>query len=218
MVRSFRQQYEEWGIDNVLRTYPGLSIRPHSGSGVVIAGDLAFRACFDGHEEIIDSYDIQISVPDGFPRELPTAKALGGRIPRNFHTDPDKSLCLGSPIRLRMAIGDCRTVPKFIEKCLVPFLYGYSYKERHGVLPFGELAHGQKGIIDDYRGLFHLDNKNACIEMVGLAAMKKRSANKKPCPCGSGRRVGKCHNRVINRLRRRLGRLFFRAECARLKR
>lgn len=213
MVRSFRQQYEKWGINDVLRTHPDLSIRPNSGSGVVIAGDFTFCACFDGHE-ILDSYEIQISVPDAFPRELPTAKELGGRIPRNFHTNPDKSLCLGSPIRLRMAIGDHHTVPKFIEKCLVPFLYGYSYMERHGVLPFGELPHGRKGIIDDYKGLFHVDSKDACVKMLGLAAMKKRTANKKPCPCGSGRRVGKCHNRVINRLRKRLGRLFFRAEYA----
>jgi hypothetical protein len=40
--------------------------------------------------------------------------------------------------------------------------------------------------------------------------MKKRQANKLPCPCNSGRRVGQCHHLEINRLRNKLGRSWFR--------
>ena len=40
-----------------------------------------------------------------------------------------------------------------------------------------------------------------------LAAMKRRLANKRPCPCGSGRRLGRCHNRRVNTLRNQVGRL-----------
>jgi hypothetical protein len=40
-----------------------------------------------------------------------------------------------------------------------------------------------------------------------LATMKRRRANKRPCPCGSGRRLGRCHNRKVNILRDRVGRL-----------
>lgn len=40
-----------------------------------------------------------------------------------------------------------------------------------------------------------------------LATMKRRRANKQLCPCGSGRRLGRCHNRKVNVLRDRVGRL-----------
>jgi hypothetical protein len=41
--------------------------------------------------------------------------------------------------------------------------------------------------------------------MVRLAGKKKRIANKLPCPCGSGRRLGRCHNLKVNGLRHQLG-------------
>jgi len=113
-------------------------------------------------------------------------------------------------------LGEKPTLLTFIRKCVIPFLYGFSYFQKHGVLPFGELAHGLKGIRQDYASLFEVSNERAAEEMVRLASMKKRYANKRPCPCGSRRRVGKCHNRKINRLRRQLGRSWFREEYRRL--
>ena len=46
-------------------------------------------------------------------------------------------------------------------------------------------------------------------EFVRLTAMRKRHANKQACPCGSGRRLGRCHHRRINTLREQLGRRWF---------
>jgi hypothetical protein len=57
-----------------------------------------------------------------------------------------------------------------------------------------------------------VNNRKAVERMIYLAASEKRKANRHPCPCGSGRRVGKCHNLALNRLRRRLGRSWFRIE------
>ena len=45
-----------------------------------------------------------------------------------------------------------------------------------------------------------------------LASMLRRRANKRPCPCGSGRRLGRCHNRKVNALRDRVGRVFLQRE------
>lgn len=41
--------------------------------------------------------------------------------------------------------------------------------------------------------------------------MRKRHANNERCHCGSGDRVGRCHDRPLNRLRERMGRYWFRA-------
>jgi hypothetical protein len=45
-----------------------------------------------------------------------------------------------------------------------------------------------------------------------LAATKKCRANKQPCPCGSGRRLGRCHSRRVNSLRKRVGRTVLASE------
>jgi hypothetical protein len=100
----------------------------------------------------------------------------------------------------------------FVERCLVPYLYGYSYFERYSNLPFGELSHGGEGVLQDLAELFGV-HKDMVAGFVRVAAMKKSVANKRPCPCGSTRRVGKCHHNGINRLRERLGRHWFMLLC-----
>jgi hypothetical protein len=58
--------------------------------------------------------------------------------------------------------------------------------------------------------LFGVGPEAAVLGFVNLVAMKKRIANKKLCACGSGLRLGRCHNRRVNWLRDRLGRHWFR--------
>jgi len=218
MRKSFRTAYGEWQLPELLQTHSGLSLRPCENGLTVIAGDIEFTAQYADHEEITDSYQVEIRVPRDFPRSLPTVRELRGRIPKTFHTQPDGTLCLGSPVRLQLEVRRRPTLPSFVTRCLIPYLYGFTYKERHGKLPQGELTHGRKGLIQDYMALFHLASDSACLEMIHLASFKKRVANKKPCFCGSGIRLGRCHNRKVNDARRRLGRTWCSQEYARLKR
>jgi len=210
MVRSTQDRFEQWKIGELLEAYPGLRVQPIVNGQIRLSGALAFGAETNGHERIDDTYEVEISVPYGFPRHLPRVRETGGRIPKDFHTNHDGCLCLGSPARLHLELKKAPTLPGFVKSCLIPYLYGYSYREKHGRLPFGELEHGMKGIRNDFAALFGVASEQAAKEMVRLAGMKKRVANKQPCPCGSRRRLGKCHNRVVHRLRNQLGRKFFR--------
>jgi len=216
--KPLRIQYEEWGLDPLLQTYPGLSVRPNADDSLLISGQLRFRATSTGNEEIADSYNVELRVPRIFPRQLPAVREVGQRIARSFHTNPDGTLCLGAPIRLRMMLGRSPTLRRFVEKCLVPFLYGWSYKEKYGAFPFEELAHGNSGIIQDLKRLFNTDDKNVCLKLLLLASMPRRKANKRICPCGSGLKVGRCHHLLLNSLRKRCGRLCFRDEYERITR
>ncbi len=175
-----------------------------------IRGSLSFSAEVEGLERIDDAYEVDLVVPPNFPRNLPIVTATAGRIPRRFHTNSDGSLCLGSPTRQRLALGDSPTLLTFVEKVLVPYLYGFSFRERHRFLPFGELAHGKRGLLDDLSELFDVGDDSSVLEMVRLTGLKKRHANKQLCPCGRGKRVGKCHNLKLNALRNQLGRRWFR--------
>ncbi len=207
---------ESWQLGELLQKFPRLALSPIVGSHVRIAGIINFSAQFLDLEQIEDEFEVAIDIPQRFPQQLPKVTETAGRIPRDFHINLDSSLCLGSPTRQRLALSERPTLLTFIQKCVIPYLYAFSYFQKYGVLPFGDLAHGLKGIRQDYASLFGVKDEDAAGKMVRLASMKKRSANKYPCPCGSGRRVGKCHNRRINQLRKQLGRSWFASEYRQL--
>ena len=207
---------ERAGLQDVLETHPRLRIVPtQDADAVCVKGVLAFDADLAGVGSIRDEYRIVLKVPFRFPLTLPTVREVGGRISSDYHTNPDGTLCLGSPVRLHLALADDPTLLGFIDRCVVPFLAGYTYLERTGREWTPGLAHGDAGLIDDYMSLLHVRDKKGCVEMMDLMGMKKRVANKLPCPCGSLLRVGRCHHRVLNDLRLRLGRRWWRSESVR---
>jgi hypothetical protein len=216
MPSPFRAQCEKWKLDEALLEHPGLSLRPPDRDGLWLHGRLTLDVRDPRFPEIQDAYEVDIHLPNKFPAELPIAVETGGRIPETFHKNDGGALCLGSEARQKLLLGKRPTLLLFISKCLIPYLYGYSHNEQFGKLPFGALRHGRKGIVQDYMSLFGIKDQDTCIELLALASMRKRNANKKPCPCQSGRRVGRCHNRVLNHYRRLFGRKWFSMEHRRL--
>jgi hypothetical protein len=204
------------GLAEALRLHPGLSIRPRKAGCVTVAGELQVNHCAAGFHAIEDAFEIEMRVPGDFPRTLPEVRELGGRIPNSFHTNSDGTLCLGSPIRLRMHAGPRPPLTRFIERCVIPYLYGFEHQERHGVLPFGELGHRNKHVVEDLKGVFRVQDLKACVGLIRLAGMQRRKANRCRCPCNSGNRVGQCHHRILNHLRARCGRLSLKVEHLRL--
>jgi len=217
MPEPVRSQYEKWGLRGLLQRYPGLCLRPQAHGGALLEGDLEFSAHYGDHEPITDLYTVEIRVEADFPRSIPTVREMGGRIRDGFHTNPsDGTLCLGSRIKLKTALDRHPTLLGFAQNCLVPFFYSCSFREQNGRLPWGDLAHGTPGLLDEYMSRLSVDNEKACLELIMLLGIRKRVANKRPCPCGSGRRVGKCHHRALNLLRAVASRSWFRGEHRRL--
>ncbi len=206
----------QWGLQELMHEQPGLRIRPSAEDTVFLAGILCFSADKPGLERIDDEFEVEIAVSSQFPNEIPHVWETGGRIPKSYHKFENQSLCLGSPARLRMLVKGEPTLLAFVRKCVIPYLYGFSLHSRNGLVPFGELAHGVDGLIQDYTELFGVADGEVVVEMVRLASLNKRDANRLRCPCGSGRRLGKCHNRRINEMRKLLGRKWLAEEFQRL--
>jgi hypothetical protein len=207
---TFLDRATRWQLDIVREKYPGLRLAPSKGDLTRLTGVLRFSAQPHSREKIDDEYEVDILLPAKFPSELARVTETKGRIAVSYgHRNADGTLCLGSPTALRLRILDGSPLLSYIEKCIIPTLYGHSYFERHGVLPFGELKHGVAGLREDLAALFGVDDEVA-VDFVRLTALRKRVANKRPCGCGSGRRLGRCHNRRVNMLRRRLQRRWFR--------
>jgi hypothetical protein len=188
---------------------PGLRIVP-TASDLVLAGRLRFTAQIPSKVQISDWYQIEFRIPETFPRRIPAVFETGGRIPLSYHHLHDGSLCLGSETRLRLMLSEGLSLVGFIDRCLIPYLYRFSFLKMYGEAPFEDLEHGASGIKEDLRQLLQARGESEVLPFVRLLGMSKRIANKKRCPCGSGERVGRCHHRLLNRMRKRLGMFWFR--------
>ena len=206
---SFRGQIEALGIAKLLQKFPDLRLGPVSDSTIKITGLLRFTAEVRGYESITDEFHILLTVAPNYPKEIPLVWEVAGRIPRTFHKLEGDALCLGSPTRLRLKIMNSPPLLSFVEQCVVPYLYGYCLHERGRPLPFGELSHGVLGLHEDLAALLGVRKDADIRQFAKLLSMRKRHANKQPCPCGSDLRVGRCHHNRLNALRRSLGRHWF---------
>jgi len=189
-----------------LDDYPGMSTAPYSNDGVCLRGNFRFMANVSGSKNMDISYKLEIIIPHKFPQAIPKVKEIGRKIPRDhsFHIYPNGSLCLGSPLRLLNKIYKSPSLSGFAETCIVPYLYAVSLKLRNGDdFVFGELAHGDSGIMDDYSYIFGLKEQYQIIQAIQLLGVKKRIANKKICPCGCGKRLGICSfHHKLNKFRK----------------
>ena len=204
------------GLREFLRSYPKMAIRPSAGHDLRLKGSFEFAAHHAKGGDIQDSFALEIIVPSGFPRELPRVTETGGRIPRTgeYHVNPtDSTLCLGSPLSLLLKLSKKPSLEGFAESCLVPYLFAIAHKLRNGgPLPFGELDHGVDGLFADYLQLFGLRTREQLIYAFRLLGMKKRRANKLPCPCGCGIRLGRCkYNFRLRTFRKVASRTWFRS-------
>lgn len=203
-------------LEQFLMDFPGMAIRPSAGSYLRLKGTFRFSAEHQVHGSLMDAFNLVIDVPLEFPRDLPTVQEVGGRIPRRgeYHVNGDGSLCLGSHLRLLQLINRCPTLPWFAERCLIPYLYAVSKKlSDGGKLIFGELPHYGKGLLADYAQLFGLNAPAQAHYALELLTLKRRVANKRPCPCRCGQRLGQCRfNRRLLGFRKLAGRGWFRRQ------
>ncbi|WP_339908965.1 SEC-C metal-binding domain-containing protein [Symmachiella dynata] len=211
-----RASYERLKIDTLLEQHLGLRIVPSPGEELILGGKVQFTATGPGGREIMDEYDLELRIPPTFPDDEPLVRETAGRIARDYHKLKGNHLCLASPTRIRIGLAQSPDVPAFVRQFVIPYLYGHSYHEKNGTMPFGELAHGPEGIREDLASLFGAPGASLPEEFIRLAGMQKRRANKEACPCGSGRRLGRCHNCSVNDLRAKLGRKWFDREYARI--
>lgn len=195
---------EEWSalvhqqIAELTQKYSGLRCEGNS-SHPSVSGNLSFSAQYNGRS-IEDEYSVEIMVPKDYPQILPTAKVIDGKVPKDFHTYPDNTLCLGSPIEMRMKFRKRETMLGFVEDLLIPFLYSCSYREKYGGMPYGELSHGMDGILESYKGLFRIDEDWAVMAFLKILADDNYRGHIS-CPCGSNVKLRNCHGKILRELK-----------------
>ena len=178
--------------------YPGLALVQDWRGSLAVQGKIRFYMEHQGRS-IEDVFDIAIKIPPNYPKSPPCVYETKGKLAGFDHLFQDGKLCLGAPVEVRAKFSRRARLLNFIEDMVIPFLFSFSYKKRYGEMPFGELAHGMKGILDYYTEFFGTSKERAILLLECLAYGKAPPLEH--CPCGSGRRLGKCHGPRLDALR-----------------
>lgn len=151
---------------------------------------------------LIDDFTIAMEVPLGFPNELPTIKETSNKISKSFeHVNIDKSLCLGIETEIKIQFMKNPTLLNWFQTFVVNFFYSVMYYNKYGRVPYGERLHGTKGIIQFYIEFLNVDSIKKIYDILNAIEIGNLNDYCK-CPCGSFKKIRKCHLNQINLLKK----------------
>ena len=150
MTEEMKQQ-----LDDLTGIHRGLSNLAELEHETIVAGALPFEASADGLETIIDKFEIELRIPHVFPDMLPRARETEDRIERSYpHINGDGTLCLAIPVEQRRIFFEQPSLIGFVNRLVIPYLYGYCYWKQHGRHPFDEQQDRHEGIVEHYVDTF----------------------------------------------------------------
>ena len=157
-------------------------------------------SCIENGEHVIGDFSVRISLPSGYPHEVPSVFASGYSLPNGYsHVFVrNGQLCLGTMADQRFFIAEGHSLNEWVESYVVPFFFSTEYFRKYGYSPFGERSHGFKGTLEYYQELFGLDNIESAFRFLELIATRNYRGSTM-CPCNSGKQIRDCHRVVIQR-------------------
>ncbi len=182
--------------------FSDLQLKRNGDGRFYLVGNLSFT-CSHNDKTIRDDYDIEILIPEDYPRNPPKVKEISNKIPRNKdnHVYPsDGTLCLGAPLAVKRTFAQERTLLWFTREQVARFLFSYSYKQKYGVMPFGELPHGPEGLLKYYKDLFLVADNWVVLGLLKVLADDNYRGHT-VCPCGSGQKLRNCHGDILREIK-----------------
>lgn len=182
-------------IQSFIKDYPEFRIQPSHNDVIVLKGRTTQVLNHEAYGEFIVDYTISIHVLKNYPNELPIVFEESGKIKKDpsNHVNYDGSLCLGAPIRLKLILKKDPSLIYYFEKCVLPYLYAVTImNSTEKGFVFGELRHGDRGLLDDFKSLFQLPEDKKVVQMLKILSVSKKQSNKSLCPCGCNNRITAC--------------------------
>lgn len=158
-----------------------------------------------GEGEELARFQIRIDLLHGYPEELPVVWETGGRIPRTekHHVNGDGTCCVFMPDSRWEAFPVDSRFRVFLGGPMRDYFVGQSLVLRGEEWPFGEWAHGSKGVWEYYEELLSTESRPAIRRhLLTLAYPNRRGRTE--CPCGSRRRLHKCCRDRVRDLRSKI--------------
>ena len=144
---------------------------------------------------------VEVEIPKAFPQDLPVTYEIGEKQIRNYHhINPDikGSFCLGTEFDIRNHLGPQNDLKRYFY-LVADYITLYLYYTSYGNVPLKERSHGEKGILEAYQDFLKIMDTHQIISLLSLVPVNNRY-KKLPCPCGSGRKMKKCHYHQLEQL------------------
>lgn len=186
-------------VSAFIEQYPSFSVSHRGGKGFRIDGPFLLDAEYED-ARIIEDFRLRIVVPFDFPACIPTVLEISNVIPHDYeHLYDDQSFCLGIYGEIAMRLAGDPSLIAFVEGPVTSFLYTAVFYLKYGRYPYGDRAHGVKGIYQYYAELFSVETELAACSL--LAHLYRGEQNDLlPCPCGSGIATRKCHGSQLKKI------------------
>ena len=129
----------------------------------------------------------------------PIIKETSGKVNSTFpHVNPNGTLCLAVETEI---LTECTTSQGFdvlmwFDKFVLPFFYSFEDYKANKLYPFGERRHGAVGILEFYQEIFRENDAQKALALLKYIAYGRYRGHLS-CPCGSGKRIRKCHSKAI---------------------
>lgn len=177
-------------VQNDIKKYPTLRVVTENQI-VFIRGGL--QILDKNKARVIDSFSIEIELPQDFPKSIPIVREKAERIPKiaDRH-NPNGVACLLVPEDVETYFPEKSSIADFIEKCVKPFFIGQSFYEEKKEWLLGERKHGLAGVFEHYKDRFG-ENSDKVIANLLIYLGKKEVKGHWPCYCNSGKKLRNCH-------------------------
>lgn len=173
--------------------FENLSISEIANNAHKIDGNLGFCANVKG-EEIKEDYEINTIISPKYPRILPATYEVGEKLDKSFHINPDDTLCLGTPLEMKINFAEQPNLLGYFENLVIPFFLTAKLASMGRQVE--QHVHGGVGILKFYCQLFGITDMFKAKSFLRLLA-KGKCSRKKQCPCNSGRRLKNCHGELV---------------------
>lgn len=162
----------------------------------------------------LDSFKVIISLPARYPDALPVVREVGGRLPwkEEFHVNPGKSgeenageACVLIPDDRWRCFPVGAPFRRYLEGPLHNYFLGQLCFAKGEGWPFGQWDHGPGGVLEYYQHYLGTDDTEVILSFLAFASSVGLKRGLK-CPCGSGKKVARCCEAKLKRLRRAIPR------------
>jgi len=153
-------------------------------------------------------YGVALVFPADYPKNPPELYCNDIKLPIgniDRHIMRDGKACLGVKADIGLRWRANPTILNFLEDIVSPFLaWQIHYDVFKQPPPWGELSHGEKGILEFYANLLGRPTDTSIVGFMRLLSRKNQPKGHEPCPCDPKKILRNCHQEMINKTREKV--------------
>ena len=191
----FTEKSANCQINSLLCEYPNLKLVDSNSKLVHLKGSILVNRHFNKFI-LCKNYNIDVFIPiESY--KLPYVVDSDKYISRNYHHYySNGELCLATDTQIMIRFLNGFDLVQWMKEYVEIYFLSYEYFQRFGEFPFGERQHGCIGILETYQDLFFAKDLVATFNLMKYIVHNSYRGHH-ICPCGSGKRLRKCHGEVL---------------------